>query len=62
VSDETVGPPVRTYTVMVGDSLSKIAASVYGRPSDWRKIYEANRDRIKSPDTVAPGLVLNIPD
>lgn len=46
----------------VDDSLSKIAQSVYGNAREWRKIYEANQDRIMNPDVVPPGLVLNIPD
>jgi len=52
----------RTYTVVKGDSLSKIAKRVYGKASLWRKIYEANRDHIKDPDMIFPGQLLRIPE
>lgn len=52
----------RTYTVVKGDSLSKIAQREYGAAGKWRTIYEANRDQIKDPDLIYPGQVLTIPD
>lgn len=52
----------RTYTVVSGDSLSKIAKHQYGDAAKWHAIYEANRDKIKNPDLIYPGQVLNIPD
>lgn len=55
-------PAVRTYTVVSGDSLSKIAKSIYGDANKWRKIYEANTDIIKNPDMIRPGQVLKIPE
>jgi len=55
-------PAVRTYTVVSGDSLSKIAKSLYGDANKWRKIYEANTDTIKNPDVIHPGQVLKIPE
>lgn len=51
----------RTYTVVAGDSLSKIAKREYGDASKWPKIYDANRDQIKNPDLIHPGQVLNLP-
>jgi nucleoid-associated protein YgaU len=51
----------RTYTVKAGDSLSKIAKREYGDAAKWRKIFEANRDRIKDPDLIQPGWELKIP-
>jgi nucleoid-associated protein YgaU len=51
----------RTYTVVAGDSLSKIAKREYGDASKWPKIYEANRDQIKNPDLIHPGQVLTLP-
>lgn len=53
--------PRRTYTVVAGDSLSKIAKREYGDASKWPKIYDANRDQIKNPDLIHPGQVLNLP-
>jgi nucleoid-associated protein YgaU len=53
---------MQTYTVVKGDSLSKIAKQVYGKASLWRKIYEANRDQIKDPDLIFPGQLLRLPE
>ena len=50
-----------TYVVVAGDSLSKIAKRLYGDADQWRKILEANRDRIKNPDLIQPGWKLRIP-
>jgi nucleoid-associated protein YgaU len=51
----------RTYTVVRGDSLSKIAKQFYGDAKQWRKIFDANKDKIKNPDLIQPGWVLTIP-
>ena len=62
---ETVGPSVttgRTYVVVSGDSLSKIAKREYGDAQKWPKIYEANRNIIKNPDLIYPGQELRIPE
>ena len=52
----------RTYTVVAGDSLSKIAKKLYGDGNKWKKIFEANRDTVKNPDLIHPGQVLKIPE
>jgi nucleoid-associated protein YgaU len=55
-------PPARTYTVVKGDSLSKIAKRELGDANKWRKIYEANRAVVgDNPDLIKPGQVLVIP-
>jgi len=51
----------RTYTVVKGDTLSRIAKQFYGDANKWRKIFEANGDTIKNPDLIHPGQVLKIP-
>ena len=51
----------RTYTVVSGDSLSKIAKREYGDANQWRRIFEANRDTIRDPDLIHPGQILKIP-
>ena len=56
------GRVARTYTVVDGDNLSKIAKKVYGNPNKWRVIYEANREVIKNSDLVYPGQVFTLPD
>jgi nucleoid-associated protein YgaU len=61
------GPTVGTagseqsYTVVAGDSLSKIAKRFYGDANKWPRIHEANRDQIKNPDLIHPGQKLRIP-
>jgi nucleoid-associated protein YgaU len=61
-SSSTAPPPAtQTYTVKSGDSLSKIAKLLYGDAKKWRKIYEANKDKIKNPDLIYPGQVFTIP-
>ncbi len=55
-------PAPRTYTVVAGDSLSKIAKKFYGDGNKWKGIFDANRDQIKNPDLIRPGQVLKIPD
>jgi nucleoid-associated protein YgaU len=52
----------RIYTVVAGDSLSKIAKREYGKASLWPRIFEANKDQIKNPDLIHPGQQLRIPD
>jgi nucleoid-associated protein YgaU len=52
----------RTYVVQKGDSLSKIATTFYGSAKGWRRIFEANQDRIKDPDLIQPGWKLTIPE
>ena len=61
------GPPNvadrgKTYTVVAGDTLSKIAKREYGDASKWHRIYEANKDTIKNPDLIYPGQTFKIPD
>ena len=58
---EKSGVTTTTYTVVSGDSLSKIAKRKYGDAQKWPVIFEANRDTIKDPDLIHPGQVLKIP-
>ncbi len=51
----------QTYTVVAGDSLSKIAKRFYGDASLWPRLHEANRDQITNPDLIHPGQRLKIP-
>ena len=51
-----------TYTVVSGDSLSKIAKNYYGDGAKWHQLYEANKDLIGSnPDLIEVGQVLTLP-
>ena len=51
----------KTYVVVKGDSLSKIAKLEYGDANKWRTIFEANKDLINDPDLIYPGQELTIP-
>ncbi|MDE6992404.1 MAG: LysM peptidoglycan-binding domain-containing protein, partial [Lachnospiraceae bacterium] len=47
--------------VQRGDNLSKIAGKVYGDRKQWRKIYDANKDRIRKDYTIFANQTLVIP-
>jgi nucleoid-associated protein YgaU len=53
--------PGSSYTVQKGDTLEKISQRFYGTTKKWRRIYDANRAVLKSPDRVYPGQKLQIP-
>jgi nucleoid-associated protein YgaU len=51
-----------SYTVEPGDTLAVIAQKFYGDPTQWRKIYDANRAAIgDNPDAIKVGTQLKIP-
>ena len=49
------------YTVVEGDSLSKIAGRVYGDIFAWETIWNANKDTIEDPYLIFPGQIITIP-
>lgn len=49
------------YRVRADDTLSSISKKVYGNTSAWTRIFEANRDRLETPDDLALGMPLIIP-
>ena len=55
------GVKVEYYTIVSGDSLSKIAKQYYGNAMDYPKIFEANREVIEDPDKIYPGQKIRIP-
>lgn len=54
-------PPAQFYTVVKGDTLSKIAKEFYGDANAYQKIFEANKPMLKHPDKIYPGQNLRIP-
>jgi nucleoid-associated protein YgaU len=69
VSEVQVGnlksPPVQKkveyYIIKKGDTLSAIAKQFYGKPNDYPRIFEANREVIKDPNLIFPGQKIRIP-
>jgi LysM repeat protein len=57
----TGGTGARTYKVQPGDTLSKISKEFYGDANRYQHIFEANRDRLDSPDKIRVGQELVIP-
>ena len=57
----SVGAQVQSYTVLKDDTLQKISKKVFGSYGKWYKIYEANKKKIKNPNILKPGTVLDIP-
>ena len=60
----STAPPAsgRSHTVVKGDTLSKLAKQYYGDASQWKRIYDANKDVIKNPDLIYPGQTFKIPE
>jgi nucleoid-associated protein YgaU len=54
-------PEATLYTVVSGDSLSKIAEVHYGDARKYPVIFEANKPMLSDPDKIYPGQVLRIP-
>ena len=51
----------RVYIVEPGDSLAYISLQFYGKPSDYDRIFDANRTVLESPDRIQIGQRLIIP-
>jgi nucleoid-associated protein YgaU len=54
-------PAVRTYIVQSGDTLAGIAHKEYKDKTKAKKIFEANRDTLASPQSIKAGQTLIIP-
>ncbi len=51
----------KTYTVVKGDTLGKIAKEFYGNAAKYPLIFEANKPMLSHPDKIYPGQMLRIP-
>ena len=49
------------YTVKFGDTLSEISERFLGSQGRYREIYDANKDRMSSPDQLKVGKAIRIP-
>lgn len=59
---ETALPDKNVYIVLVKDSIIGISEKLTGDYRNWKKIYDANREIIKSPVLIYPGQKLRIPE
>ncbi|MCK5306812.1 MAG: LysM peptidoglycan-binding domain-containing protein [Candidatus Omnitrophica bacterium] len=61
--EEIKEPVFDIYTVKKGETLWDIAGrpEIYGNSTRWRIIYDANKDKIKKPKLIKPGMKLKIP-
>jgi LysM repeat protein len=50
-----------SYTIKKGDTLRKIAKSVYGDENMWQRIFRANRGDLASPNDITVGEVIKLP-
>jgi nucleoid-associated protein YgaU len=54
-------PEAQYYTVVAGDTLSKISKQYYGDANKYARIFEANKPMLANPDRIYPGQKLRIP-
>lgn len=52
----------RTYTVQKGDTLSKISLKFYGSSNKWKKIADANKEKLGNSQVLKSGMTLTIPE
>ena len=57
----TASAEAKYYTVVSGDTLSKISKQMYGDANKYNDIFEANKPMLTSPDKIYPGQMLRIP-
>ena len=61
VEEIDLGGEFKRYIVKKNDTLQKISSEFYGTTRKWKKIYDANKNVLKSPDQVYPGTTIIIP-
>lgn len=61
LSGFVVAQQVATHTVVRGDTLWDLAQHYYQNPFEWRRIWEANREKVADPNLIYPHQVLTIP-
>jgi len=51
----------KVHTVAKGETLGTIAQKYYGKSSEWKKIQQANKEKLPSERDLQPGMKLRIP-
>lgn len=66
IVEEVIPEPIpewpKTIVVKEGEWIYDIARREYGSVFAWRKIYEANQEKISNPDIIYPGQELLLPE
>ena len=52
--------PQKTYTVVKGDTIYKIARKVYGDGAQWQTLLDRNESVVSNPCLIRPGMVLKV--
>ena len=60
-AESSEGDEFTEYTVRFGDTLSEISERFLGSQGRYKEIYDANRDRMASPDQLKVGKAIRIP-
>ena len=58
---QSPAPIPNTYKVLPGDTLTRIARTIYNDSGQWHKIYEANRDKMKNENDLKAGQTITLP-
>jgi nucleoid-associated protein YgaU len=61
MSVDQSAPEATYYTVVSGDTLSKISKTNYGDANKYMVIFEANKPMLSDPNKIYPGQVLRVP-
>jgi LysM repeat protein len=61
LEEDAVEQEYEYYTVQGNDTLQKISYKFYGTTRRWKTLYNKNKDVLKSPNKVYPGVKLKIP-
>jgi len=62
VEEVIEAPKERVIVVKKGQWLYDISRDEYGTSTGWKKIYEANKEKIDNPDVIYPNQELIIPE
>jgi len=58
---EEIKEELADYKVQKGDTLQKISMKLFGTTKKWKKLFDLNKDVLKSPDKIRPGMVIKVP-
>jgi len=61
IEEDFPSQPGQEYTVQKNDTLQKISEKFYGTTKKYLKLFEYNKDVMKTPDRLYPGMKLMIP-